>query len=110
MVSSTAPASARNSRRREFVADAGAVELTKNPDALISALRKISGHADIPRAPGEVREMFIENDSAHFAGLFATHPPIEKRIEALVRYAGGRDIPPAEPPVKSGPWGAPVPA
>ncbi|HWA21718.1 MAG TPA: M48 family metallopeptidase [Caulobacterales bacterium] len=98
------------SRRREFLADAGAVELTKNPDALISALRKISGHADIPRAPGEVREMFIENDSAHFAGLFATHPPIEKRIEALVRYAGGRDIPPGEPPVKSGPWGAPAPA
>lgn len=99
------------SRRREFLADAGAVELTKNPDALISALRKISGHADIPRAPGEVREMFIENDSAHFAGLFATHPPIEKRIEALVRYAGGRDIPPpAAPPLASGPWGAAAPA
>jgi heat shock protein HtpX len=93
------------SRRREFLADAGAVELTKNPDAMISALHKISGHADIPRAPGEVREMFIENDSAHFAGLFATHPPIEKRIAALVKFAGGRDLPPAAP-TGSGPWGS----
>lgn len=94
------------SRRREFLADAGAVELTKNPDALISALRKISGHADIPRAPGELREMFIENDSAHFAGLFATHPPIEKRIAVLVQFAGGRDIPPtSSTAIGGGPWG-----
>ncbi len=97
------------SRRREYLADAGAVELTKNPDAMISALRKIAGNSEIARAPGEVREMFIENESAHFAGLFATHPPIEKRIQALVEFAGGRDIqPPApEPPGRPpGPWGA----
>jgi heat shock protein HtpX len=98
------------SRRREFLADAGAVELTKNPDAMISALRKISGNASIPQAPGEVREMFIENDSAHFAGLFATHPPIAKRIEALVKFAGGRDVPPVEPPINAGPWGSPAAA
>ncbi len=98
------------SRRREYLADAGSVELTKNPDALITALRKISGNPKIEGAPSEVREMFIENPHADFAGLFATHPPIAKRIEALIRYGGGRDLQPApqaEPtaPRAPGPWG-----
>jgi heat shock protein HtpX len=79
------------SRRREYLADAGAVELTKNPDAMIRALQKISGHSTIEGAPSEVREMFIDNHHAGFGELFATHPPIEKRIAALVEYAGGRD-------------------
>ena len=92
------------SRNREYLADAGSVELTKNPDAMISALQKISGHADIP-APAEVREMFIENAHAHFDGMFATHPPIDKRIEALVKYAGGRVLEPAA--ALAGPWSAP---
>ena len=77
------------SRRRECLADAGAVELTKNPDAMISALQKISGNAAV-NAPSEVREMFIENPHSDFASLFATHPPIAKRIEALAKFAGGR--------------------
>ena len=77
------------SRRREYMADAGAVELTRNPDAMISALRKISGNAEIEDAPEEVREMFIENAATCFMGVFATHPPIPKRIEMLVQYAGG---------------------
>lgn len=88
------------SRRREYLADAGAVELTKNPDAMIGALRKISGNAAMPQAPNEVREMFIENAHAEFAGLFATHPPIAKRIEVLLQYAGGRE--PGGAP--KGPW------
>jgi heat shock protein HtpX len=103
------------SRRREFLADAGAVELTKNPDAMISALRKISGHSALAHAPDEVREMFIDNAvTSSFAGLFATHPPIEKRIRALVEFAGGRDLPPPPPApeivdehMPPGPWGAP---
>ena len=90
------------SRNREYLADAGSVELTKNPDAMISALQKISGHADIA-APAEVREMFIENAHASLDGMFATHPPIQKRIEALVKYAGGRVL---EPAAASGPWSA----
>lgn len=77
------------SRKREYMADAGAVELTKNPDAMIRALEKISGKADL-QAPAEVLEMAIENPRTGFAGMFATHPPIEKRIDALVDYAGGR--------------------
>ena len=77
------------SRSREYLADAGSVELTKNPDALISALRKISGHSQIAHAPDEVREMFIDNGpSASFADLFATHPPIAKRIAILESMAG----------------------
>ena len=78
------------SRSREFMADAGAVELTKNPDAMISALEKISGHCTLEDAPREVRQMFIHDTGAAFAGLFATHPPIEKRIAALEQFAGGR--------------------
>ncbi|WP_291842767.1 M48 family metallopeptidase [Maricaulis sp.] len=78
------------SRRREYMADAGAVELTRNPDAMISALEKIAGNADVAESPEEVREMFIENPRTGFMGVFATHPPIEKRIDMLVEHAGGR--------------------
>jgi len=75
------------SQKREYLADAGAADLTKNPDGMISALKKISGRSEID-APGEVRQMMLDN-SANFAGLFATHPSIEKRIAALETYAGG---------------------
>lgn len=101
------------SRRREYLADAGAVELTKNPDAMITALQKISGNPVVASAPSEVREMFIENPHSDFAGMFATHPPISKRIEALVKFAGGRTpapqtsppVAPTSTPPRRGPWG-----
>ena len=81
------------SRKREYMADAGAAQMTRNPRALASALRKISGNHKIDDVKSEdVEQMFIENvpsDSAGFmgglGGLFATHPPIEKRIEFLER-------------------------
>ncbi len=106
------------SRSREFLADAGAVELTKDPDAMISALQKISGHAEIPQIPSGVMEMCIENHKMGVADLFATHPPIEARIRALVEHAGGRVAPEppqigaAEPPsflpgAPPGPWNPP---
>jgi len=79
------------SRKREYMADAGAVELTKNPDAMIRALKKISGRAKLEHVPAEIREMAFENPRTGFSGMFATHPPIEKRIEALVEFAGGRE-------------------
>ena len=78
------------SRKREYMADAGAVELTKNPDAMIRALEKISGKAGLNHVPDEIREMAIHNPRVGIAGAFATHPPIEKRIEALVKFGGGR--------------------
>jgi heat shock protein HtpX len=79
------------SRSREFLADAGSVELTKNPDAMISALRKIEGRGELEGATSAVMEMCVDNPREGFADLFATHPPIDKRIEALVKFAGGRD-------------------
>jgi len=83
------------SRRREYQADAGSVDLTKNPDALIRALLKIADNPDVPHVPSEVRQMFIENPPSRLdlAGLFATHPPIAKRIAVLEQLGG--DVPAA---------------
>jgi heat shock protein HtpX len=103
------------SRRRELLADAGSVELTKNPDALIAALLKISKNAELPHVPSEVKQMMFENPPSafDFGGLFSTHPPIEKRIEVL-QDLGGR-LPAASmqspvttsepsPAARAGPW------
>ena len=79
------------SRSRELLADAGAVELTKNPDAMISALRKIENRGELPGATSAVMEMCIDNPREGFADLFATHPSVDSRVAALVRYAGGHD-------------------
>ena len=102
------------SRKREFLADAGAVELTKNPDAMITALRKIDHRGELEGSTSAVMEMCIDNPRSGFVDLFATHPSIDARVDALVRYAGGHDPGPlvlpepdeitdeaAEPP---GPW------
>lgn len=75
------------SRRREYMADAGAVDLTRNPDAMIRALEKISGAYEVEKAPGEVREMFIFDKASGFASLFSTHPSLEQRVTALKAYA-----------------------
>jgi heat shock protein HtpX len=114
------------SRSRELLADAGSVELTKNPDAMISALRKIENRGELPRATSAVMELCVDNPREGFADLFATHPSVQARVQALVQFAGGHDpgplalplemavdprdplpaadgqIPPALPP---GPWG-----
>jgi hypothetical protein len=79
------------SRSREFLADAGSVELTKNPDAMISALRKIEGHGELPGATSAVMEMCIDNPREGFGELFDTHPNVNSRVAALVKFAGGHD-------------------
>src|SRR5262245_13917996 len=109
------------SRSREFLADAGSIELTKNPDAMITALRKIEGRGELEGATSAVMEMCVDNPRSGFADLFATHPSIESRVEAIVKFAGGRDpgpiaLPDLEPvasaeestdtPASSGPGGA----
>lgn len=78
------------SRYREFAADRGAAVITGRPSALSSALLKISGiNERIPakdlRAAGELQAFFISPLGGRVGGLFATHPPLEKRIEALTR-------------------------
>lgn len=79
------------SRSREYLADAGAVELTKNPDAMIGALRKIEGRSEMPSVPSGIMEMCIENQKNSIADLFSTHPSVQRRVEKLVTIAGGRD-------------------
>lgn len=95
------------SRSREFLADAGAVELSKNPDAMISALRKIEGRGELPNATSAVMEMCVDNPRNEFADLFATHPSVDRRVAALVQYAGGRDLGPPAAQADAGPWGVP---
>ena len=79
------------SRQREYLADSGSVELTKNPDAMISALRKIEGRGELPGATSAVMEMCIDNPRGGFSNIFDTHPPVDARVAALVKFAGGRD-------------------
>jgi heat shock protein HtpX len=79
------------SRKRELLADAGSVELTKNPDAMISALRKIENRGELAGATSAVMELCIDNPREGFADLFATHPSVDSRVQALVQFAGGRD-------------------
>ncbi|MCA1801467.1 MAG: M48 family metallopeptidase [Rhodothermaceae bacterium] len=82
------------SRKREYMADAGAAEMTKKPRALAGALRKISGNHRVAGIKSDdVAEMFIENTPdkssgvmSFLTGLFSTHPPIDKRIKALEQY------------------------
>lgn len=82
------------SRKREYLADAGAAEMTKKPLALASALRKISADPDIESVTrNDVAQLFIEHPGKQakgflggFNGLFATHPPIKDRIHVLEQF------------------------
>jgi len=85
------------SRKREYMADAGAAEMTRKPWALASALRKISGNSNIESITNQdVKELFIDNTPdpnnrsvnllSEVGQLFSTHPPIEKRIAVLEQF------------------------
>ncbi len=73
------------SRKREFLADASAIEMTRNPDGLISALQKIALDPDVLEAANKsTAHMYISNPlKDKTSDLFSTHPSTEKRIEAL---------------------------
>ena len=81
------------SRSREYLADAGAAEMTRKPYALASALRKIDQDPLIEAVHNrDVAQLFIENPQPEekkfsFSNLFSTHPPIPKRIELLDHFA-----------------------
>ena len=75
------------SRKREFLADATAIEFTRNPDGLISALLKISGDPnELKVANNATENMYIVNPfrgKKSSSSLWSTHPSIEDRVEAL---------------------------
>lgn len=84
------------SRRREFMADAGSVAITRQPNGLIQALKKISNdHEPLEAANKATAHLYISNPFKDkrkdavgmFASLFITHPPISKRIKALQEMA-----------------------
>jgi len=88
------------SRQREFLADASAVQFTRQTDGIAGALKKIGGYADgsAIRAtdPEEVSHMLFGPGSA-FTGLFSTHPPLVKRIQALDPSFQPADFPRVDP-------------
>jgi heat shock protein HtpX len=75
------------SRKREFIADSNAALITRDPQALADALRKVSQDARIEAIDGKrsFASLYIANplQEGWFERLFSTHPPIEKRIEIL---------------------------
>lgn len=82
------------SRKREFMADAGGAEMTRNPRALASALRKISGNPGLQHVEREdIAQLFIihpkklaQNFLDRFQSLFSTHPSTEERIRILEQF------------------------
>jgi heat shock protein HtpX len=96
---------------------------------MITALRKIENRGELDGVTSAVMEMCVDNPRAGFADMFATHPSIDSRVDALVRMAGGRDPGPIaalpEPghlaagaednsqgsaePQQQGPWSVPRP-
>ncbi len=89
------------SRQREFLADAAAVQFTRNPDGLAGALSKIASHSSQlahPKAQ-EASHMFFGNGMAEaWLGLFATHPPIQQRIAEIAPNFDSRQASPTLPP------------
>lgn len=76
------------SRQREYLADATAVKLTRNPKGLADALQKISGDREVLEAANRATaHLYIVNPIKKFEkrakGIFSTHPPIEERIQIL---------------------------
>jgi heat shock protein HtpX len=82
------------SRQREFLADATAVQLTRNPKGLADALQKISGDNEVLEVANRATaHLYIVNPIKKFEkrskGLFSTHPPIEERIQILRAIESG---------------------
>jgi heat shock protein HtpX len=81
------------SRQREYLADASAVELTRNPEGLEQALRKIASDQEVLEvANRSTQHLYVVNPIKKFEersqGLFSTHPPIVERINRLRALRG----------------------
>jgi hypothetical protein len=76
------------SRQREFLADASAVQFTRNPEGIAGALKRIGGYQEgsrvqSPHAPEMTHLFFSEAVTGFFSSLFATHPPLLERIRRI---------------------------
>lgn len=95
------------SRQREFLADASAVQFTRNPSGIAGALKKIGGfeagsEMQNPHAPESSHMFFGRAFSSGLNSLFATHPPLEERIRRLDPSWQGQHESPASAPPASG--------
>ncbi len=103
------------SRQREYLADAAAVQFTRNPPGLGDALKKVGGSAiggvlHNAHANEISHFCFVQNFGSSLFGAFATHPPLEQRIRAIEPAWNGRylesRLPVAPPPPPAAPVGA----
>lgn len=113
------------SRQREFLADASAVQFTRNPLGITSALKKIGGLGETGSRVSaahteEISHMFFGNGlAAPLFGLLATHPPLEERIRAIdpafdgkfpaTKYAAAEELPYRAVPLTSSAWHVGIP-
>ncbi len=89
------------SRQREYLADAAAVQFTRNPDGIAGVLKKIGGYAlgskMIGAHAGEIGHFFFaQGFRSHFGGAWATHPPLPERIRAIEPRWDGRFFKPEQ--------------
>lgn len=88
------------SRQREYLADASAVQFTRQTDGIANALKKIGGYSEgsaiSATDPEEVSHMLFGSGSS-FSGMFATHPPLVERIQALDPSFRQSDFPHVDP-------------
>lgn len=98
------------SRKREYMADAGAVELTKNPEAMMRALMRIAGMDRMKQTSADIQMMCVEN-TVPFLGMFKTHPPIAQRVKTLsvMTATPVPDIDMSKPSTSKQPMGKDIP-
>lgn len=94
------------SREKEYLADACAVQFTRNPDGIANALRKIAseGEHDMPKQGMAYSHLYLDDHSG-ISSIFATHPPLKKRIEAIEGRTYMPDEWPPQPPKEENPEG-----
>ncbi len=85
------------SRQREFLADASAVQFTRNPDGIAGALKRIGGYSggsvlEHPESEELSHAFFSEGVSFTFSNIMATHPPLQERIKRIEPYWDGAFI------------------